>query len=147
MVSIGSKSNPTGKFVNLGVNQSLANVINCLGPNDTEVHTQSAHVWWNEAPLELVFNFSQTQDISGILFWNYFEEGYDVDSIALGFFGANNQRSANYTIVPRLGLTTAGASLAERITLDAPVRGVRSIAAVLNSTNGELDFQNLLFFS
>jgi hypothetical protein len=111
------------------------------------VHTQSAHVWWNEAPLELIFNFSQTQDISGILFWNYFGEGYDVDSIALDFFGANNQRSANYTIVPRLGLTTAGASLAERITLDAPVRGVRSIAAVLNSTNGELDFQNLLFFS
>jgi hypothetical protein len=147
-VSVGSKSNPAGKFVNLGVDQSLANVINCLGPNDTEVHTQSSHVWWYKAPLELVFNFSQTQDVSGFLFWNYFEEGYDVDSIALDFFGAQNQRIASYTVVPRLGLTTAaGASLAERITLDATLRGIRSISAVLNATNGELDFQNLLFVS
>lgn len=144
-ISVGSKSNVAGRFRNIGVNQSLANVIDCLGPFDGEVHSQTSHVWWSPSPLELLFNFSNSYDISQLLFWNFNQEGYDVDTILLEFFGAQDQLVGRHNFVPRVGTTVAGSIVAETVTFPATFRGVSRVSAILNAANGQLDFQNLLF--
>ena len=76
-----NRTNPSGRFQNVAEAQSLANVIDCLNITEGEVHTQSSHVWWNPAPLELVFDLSNEFTIDSFFFWNYFGEGLDRKSV------------------------------------------------------------------
>jgi hypothetical protein len=85
-VTVGDKSNPNGSFVNIPLEQSLENVIDCFDVNEGEDHTQATHVWWNPGPLELVFDFGGVEyDLLEVNFWNYFEEGFDDDQIDFEF--------------------------------------------------------------
>jgi hypothetical protein len=146
-VAVGTaRSNAAGKFVNVAVNQSLANVVNCLGPSEGEVHSQTTHVWWNPSPLELVFSFTKDYDLSKVLFWNYNTEDYDVDSMLLEFYNVNGQVIGSLNVgTLALGRLENGLNMAETIAFPTVYRNVRRVSAVLNATNGELDFQNLLF--
>lgn len=72
-VTVGSLSNPSGRFVNVPTQQSLENVVDCLDINVGEQHTQTSHVWWNPGPLELVFDFGGIEyNLRDVYFWNYF---------------------------------------------------------------------------
>ena len=144
---------PTRRVLrNLSTEQSLLNVNNCLDPDEGETHTQTSHVWWSPSPLELVFDFGQetTYTITGFQFWNYFGEQYDVDQIDMLFFDKKGVQlaSSQQTIFPSTGQNAAGVNgndiIAERIVL-VPINGVASISATLIGTNGQIDFQNMLF--
>lgn len=154
-VSLGNNSNPNGRFQNVAVAQSLLNMVNCLDPDAGEEHTQTSHVWWNPGPLEVVLtlgNVGETFTLQSFQFWNFFEEFYDVDSIGFRFLDKNGNRImwVNESLyVPKLGRNSAGINtnniIAERIDLNSLVQGVSSVVVTFNSTNGQIDFQNILF--
>lgn len=154
-VSVGNGSNPNGRFQNVPIAQSLLNVVNCLEPDEGEAHAQGSHVWWAPGPLELVFKLGEqdeTYTLTSFQFWNYFGESFDVDSIKLHFYDKNGERIssiANHTYLPRLGENSNGINanniIAEVIELDVTMKGVSSVIGTFNSTNGQIDFQNLLF--
>ena len=81
-------------------------------------------------------------------FWNYFGEGFDVDQIVLEFFDLNGELTGTYTVFPKAGETALGQNandiVAETLDLPAITRASR-VAAVLSSTNGQIDFQNFVF--
>jgi len=149
-VVVGPNSNPAGGFVNVNEQQSLANVIDCLDINEGETHTQASHVWWNPAPLELIFDFGQEFSLRSIHFWNYFGEGFDVDQIDFVFFNSLNETTGTFTVEPRTGEKALGQNnnpiVAETLPLPAGIQASR-VAATLTSSNGELDFQNFVFRS
>ena len=137
------------------IGQSLLNVVNCLDPDEGEAHTQGSHVWWNPGPLELVFKLGTEDEsftLTGYQFWNYFGESHDVDSIKLLFLDKNGNRiptTANHTFLPRLGENADGINtnniVAEVVKLETAVKGVSSVIGTFNSTNRQIDFQNILF--
>lgn len=148
-VSVGPNSNPSGGFVNVPTQQSLANVIDCLALDQGEQHNQQSHVWWNPGPLELLFDFDGTEyDLQAVYFWNYFGEQFDVDQIDFQFFNANNELVNTQTVLPRRGQNAQGNNdndiVAERLDLTPAVRA-SFVAALVIGTNGEIDFQNFVF--
>lgn len=148
-VSVGSRSNAAGNFVNLNATQSLRNAIDCLGPGGTEVHSQTSHVWWAPQPLELVFDLDREYTITDVLFWNYYEDFYDVDRIDFTFISAVGNR-VDYFVIPRDGINPDGAHqnpiIAERFALPRPTPASR-VLAYMTSDHGsvDLDFQNIEF--
>jgi hypothetical protein len=152
-VAVGPRSNPAGGFVE-PLQQSLDNIIDCLDPTMGEAHTKASHVWWNPGPLELLFSFGQdgdaeSYDISSILFWNYFGEDFDVDSIDFEFFSRNGVSLGTFFFNPRLGANAAAVNandiVAEQVNLPMVISAVTNVTALLSSTNGQLDFQNFVF--
>jgi hypothetical protein len=149
-LTVGSRSNSIGEFLNVAAVDSLRNAIDCLGPNDTEEHTQTSHVWWSPQPLELIFDLTTTFTITEVLFWNYYEDFYDVDRIEFTFT-SNTGGTTVYTFDPVDGRNAQGANqnplVAERWVLPTPVTNVVKIQALLSADDGreDVDFQNIVF--
>ena len=147
-VQVGPRSNPSGGFVNVNEAQSLKNAIECRDVNDPEVHTQATHVWWNPAPLELIFTFDRPYDLQSLNFWNYFGESYDVDEIVMDFYDESDNFVDQVQYFPILGQGPNGNSnpvLAEVFTFSQVIPNVRRVEALISSTNNEIDFQNFVF--
>jgi hypothetical protein len=148
-LSVGNRSNVNGSFVN-DTEESLLNVIDCLGPFDTESHNQS-HVRWVPQPLELVFELAAQYTITDVLFWNYYEELYSVDRIDFSFI-SNSSDTVNSTFFPREGVDSSGINqnpiTAERWTLPSPTNASKILAYMTaNDTNVDLSFQNIVFLT
>ena len=147
-VSVGAGTSP-GTFNNtFDDGQTIDKVINAPTAASQETHTQTTHIWYTPTNpgggLELIFDFGVSYDISMLHFWNYTSENYDVDQIAFTFFDAADQVVGTETVGPATG-TEGGAGIqAQDIALTAPLN-VRSVAAFLTGSNGQVDFQNLGF--
>lgn len=148
VVNVTLGPNSVGGFVNVSPEQSLANVINCLDPDEGEEHTQASHVWWSGGDLELVFNFDVDYLVTTIYFWNYFTEQYDVDGIDFAFYDMQGMLQRSFSVLPRMGENAAGANanniVAEEIPVEPFAKGSR-VVATLNGTNSQIDFQNMVF--
>jgi hypothetical protein len=143
-VALGNRSNAAGRF-SLALNQSLANVIDCLDPSEGEVHDANTHVYWVGNPLELIFTFTRDYDLSKVYFWNYNADSYDVDAIDFTFFNGQRQIIGSYSFLPQEGKVVSGSIRSQNATFPTQFKGVRQVSALLNATNGQVDFQNLLF--
>jgi hypothetical protein len=97
--TVGYKSNPRESSVNVPLEQSLANIIDCFDIFEGEENTQASHrdlveSWSFEVD---VFDFSGVEyDLLGVYFWNYFGEQFDVDQIDFQFFNLQDEVVANY---------------------------------------------------
>jgi hypothetical protein len=150
-LSVGSRSNVNGAFVDISSEEALLNVIDCLGPGDTETHNQQSHVWWVPHPLELVFDLTTQYTITDVLFWNHYEDFYNVDRIDFSFI-SNSGDTVIYTFYPRDGINPAGINqnpiTAERWTLPSPTSASKILAYMTaENTRVDLDFQNIVFLT
>jgi len=144
-VSLGS-SMSAEPFANRSAADSLASVIDADSASDHEFHLQTTHVWVSGGQLELVFDFPASHDLTGLHFWNYTGEAYDVDNIVLDFLDSTDALIFTETIVdPALGISgpVLGGIYAE--TFPLAVEGVRSVRAVVSGSNDQVDFQNIGF--
>lgn len=120
-----------------------------MDPSEGEEHNQQSHVWWNPAPLELIFEFNDEYFLTSIHFWNYFTEQFDVDQIDFVFYSAAEIEVGRQTVNPSMGQNSAGQNandiVAEIIDLDIGNILIKKVEATLTSSNGELDFQNFVF--
>ena len=140
---------PANPFANLGVTQSLANVINAPSAIASEFHSSpTTHVWVSGAALELRFDFGIEYDLSTLHLWNYHSENFDVDDIDFTFFdGSNSLVGSLLNVAPLLGNgngSDATPIFAQDYALSFPSR-VRYVNAVLSGSNNQVDFNNLGF--
>jgi len=136
-------------FNNLGVTESLANVINASSASASEFHSSpTTHVWSTGAPLELRFDFGIEYDLKTLHLWNYHSESFDVDEIDFTFFdGSNALVGSLLDVFPLLGNGDGSDStpiFAQDYALSFPSR-VRYVTAFLSGSNGQIDFNNLGF--
>jgi hypothetical protein len=135
-------------FENRTTAASLASVIDAPSASAFELHNQSTHVWVSGGILELIFDFGTEYDLTGLHFWNYHSEGFDVDNIDLTFRdGSMNAVGSISSISPALGNGTGSDSspiFAEDIALSFPAK-VRFVTAILSGSNAEVDFNNIGF--
>jgi hypothetical protein len=150
-LSVGSRSHVNGAFVNANPEQSLRNAIDCLGPGDTETHDQNTPVWWVPHPLELIFDLTTQYTITDILFWNYYEDFYNVDRIDFSFISTGT--TVIHTFYPRDGvysdlLNRNPIITAERWTLPSPTSASK-ILVYMTAVNAQLSlvFQNIVFLT
>jgi hypothetical protein len=126
--------------------QTIAKVIDAPSADAEEFHTQTSHIWFTAdqagGGLELLFDFQQEYDISTLHFWNYTEEGFDVDNVAFTFFNGANVQIGSLSVSPALG--SAPGIRAQDIALAAPIN-VRYVTAFLTGSNRQVDFQNIGF--
>jgi hypothetical protein len=146
-VEVGPGTDSTGSFNNTFAGGStIEKVIDAPSATAEEFHTQTTHIWFTAEAvgggLELLFDFGIEYDINTLHFWNYTEEGFDVDRVAFTFFDASNSNVGSLEIFPALG--SSPGITAQDITLAAPLN-VRFVTAFLTGSNGEVDFQNIGF--
>ncbi|KAG7357355.1 legume lectin domain containing protein [Nitzschia inconspicua] len=149
-LSIGSRSNPIGRFVNASLEQSFQNAVDCSGPNYTEENQQS-HVLWAPPPLELVFELTTEFAITEVFFWNSVEDFHGVDGIEFAFLSSSNS-SMIYYFSPGDGVNSQEANqnplVAERFVLPAAASASRVLAYLTGDDGQELlGFQNIVFVS
>lgn len=148
-VGVGGVSNKDGDFVNVPLEQSLANIINLKNATDTMLNNEQPNTWWTPGPLELIFDLGASHELVQIHFWNYFTEDFDVDHIDFTFFDdEDNSIVGLMSVSPRAGENIHGQNtdwvVAETYTLEAPTK-TRRVSATLTSTNGEIYFSNIGF--
>lgn len=72
-----------------------------------------------------------------------------MDEILLEFRDAGGATVATRTLFPRTGQNAAGLNandiVAETTNLDIEAFAVKSVVVTLNGSNGEIDFQNIVF--
>ena len=139
-----------GGFVNLPLEQSLFNIVDCLDITEGEAHSFAKHVFWSPGPLELLFDFGEVEyNLQSIFFGYYFVELYDIDQIVLEFFDLNGELTRTYTVFPIAGAHALGQNtndiVAETLDLPAITKGpaewlLSSFLLMISST-----FQTLYF--
>ncbi len=137
----------TGPFANVALGVSLDNIINAPAADAGELHDQSEHIWVSGGHLELVFDFGTEYDLLTLHFWNYHQEGYDVDNVAFTFFNSAGEQVGGLEVEPRLGNssgTDADPLFAEDYELDFP-GNVHYVNAWLTGSNNQVDFNNIGF--
>lgn len=118
---------------------SLASVIDAASPTVFDRHTTSSHVW---AEGETIFYFDLQADyeLNAIHFWNFNEEGFDVDAIQFLFYDSSETLISQISVEPQIGFEDI---LAEDFAVD--VDNVRYVRAILTGSNGQVEFQNIGF--
>lgn len=136
-----------GPFINVSIEDSLANVIDAPSADAGELHNQSTHVWVTGSHLELDFDFGVEYDLVTLHFWNYHESGFDVDDVAFTFYDGNGVQVGSLEVQPEPGNssgTDADPLFAQNYDLDFP-SNVRYVNAWLTATNRQIDFNNIGF--
>lgn len=133
-----------GPFSHRSTQDSLVSAIDAPSADSSEKHTATTHVW-AIGTLELAFDFRQPYKLKTLHFWNYFNEGFDVDIIDFKFFDAKKAKVADLIVEPALGKKNDDDLMfAEHINLNIP-HGVQYVSAVLTSSNKMIDFGNIGF--
>lgn len=133
----------TNVFQNVSDSQSLANMIDLDSPGQSDLHSQSSHVYYVDSatPLEVDFDLGAEYDLVTLHFWNYWLETYSTDLIDFILGDGQGQQVAAPSFVPDEGVNT-GESIAPAHSPFA-YGGVRYVNARFSGTNGNVDFNNI----
>lgn len=103
-------------------------------------HTRQTHVYNTDGDIAARFDLNGLYNLRMLHFWNFDEEAYDVDTITLDFYGANDVFIEQQEHAVEKGFEDI---LAQDIVID--VNGVSYIRAVFHGDSGKSEMMNIGF--